>query len=65
MALKACVEVWDGLREEVPSFWDAFNVRVVNLRLPMACCGCFGTAHLPPVCFALEAFRQWLRGFKL
>lgn len=24
----------------------------------MACCGCLGTAHLPPLCFALEAFRH-------
>jgi len=44
---------------EVPSFWvGAFTVRVTNLRLPMACCGCLGTAHLPPLCFALEAFRE-------
>ncbi|CAK9052516.1 Uncharacterized protein (Fragment), partial [Durusdinium trenchii] len=55
--------VWadaDGrAREEVPSFWvSSFNVRVVNLRWPMACCGCFGTAHLPPLCFTLEACRE-------
>lgn len=44
---------------EVPSFWaGAFNIRVINGRWPLACCGCFGTAHLPALCFHVEAFRE-------
>jgi len=51
--------VKNGSAQEVPSFWDtSFKARVIDIHLPLRCCGCFGTASFPPLSFDVTASRE-------